>query len=240
MTVPTLPTPPNRGQDQATFDTNIAAWIAALDAWTTAVNALPSMNSGGVINNLTTTGNVAIGNGTHVITGTSKFSTTIGVGNATPAASGAGVTFPATQSASSDANTLDDYEEGTWNATFADAISGGNTSTTGSGDYTKVGRLVTANFSLDAISTAGLTAGNSIYIQGLPFVSGEEYQGAFLTYRVGRNAATVSSAMILGTGSSSLQFNLFTTNSATTDLHLLVSDLVSGTSSIYGSITYRV
>jgi len=37
--------------------------------------------------------------------------TTISVGNATPSASGAGITFPATQSASSDANTLDDYDE---------------------------------------------------------------------------------------------------------------------------------
>jgi hypothetical protein len=42
-----------------------------------------------------------------------KFPTTIGVGGATPSASGSGISFPATQSASSDANTLDDYEEGT-------------------------------------------------------------------------------------------------------------------------------
>jgi hypothetical protein len=47
-----------------------------------------------------------------------KFPTTIGVGDATPSASGSGISFPATQSASSDANTLDDYEEGTWTATF--------------------------------------------------------------------------------------------------------------------------
>ena len=40
-----------------------------------------------------------------------SFATTIGVGGATPAASGSGISFPATQSASSDANTLDDYEE---------------------------------------------------------------------------------------------------------------------------------
>jgi hypothetical protein len=41
-----------------------------------------------------------------------KFPTTIGVGGATPSTSGSGISFPATQSASSDANTLDDYEEG--------------------------------------------------------------------------------------------------------------------------------
>lgn len=44
--------------------------------------------------------------------GTIKTSSTISVGAATPSTSGAGITFPATQSASTNANTLDDYEEG--------------------------------------------------------------------------------------------------------------------------------
>jgi hypothetical protein len=60
----------------------------------------------------------------------------------TTTANGIGVTFPATQSASSDANTLDDYEEGTWSPTPA-----GNVNLTSvvsvSARYTKVGRLVT-------------------------------------------------------------------------------------------------
>ena len=51
---------------------------------------------------------------TVVASSTIKGATTIAVGNATPSASGAGITFPATQSASTDANTLDDYEEGTF------------------------------------------------------------------------------------------------------------------------------
>jgi hypothetical protein len=45
----------------------------------------------------------------------------MGVGGATPSASGAGITFPADQSilgASTNANTLDDYEEGTWTGTL--------------------------------------------------------------------------------------------------------------------------
>jgi hypothetical protein len=70
---------------------------------------------------------------------------TISVGNATPASTGAGITFPATQSASSDANTLDDYEEGTFTATMTTETSGTITLKT-NGDlmtYTKVGRLVT-------------------------------------------------------------------------------------------------
>jgi hypothetical protein len=50
---------------------------------------------------------------------TPSFATTIGVGGATAAASGAGITFPATISASSNANTLDDYEEGTWTPSYS-------------------------------------------------------------------------------------------------------------------------
>jgi hypothetical protein len=49
-----------------------------------------------------------------------KFPTTIGVGGATPSTSGAGITFPATQSASSNVNTLDDYEEGSWTPTYSE------------------------------------------------------------------------------------------------------------------------
>lgn len=64
---------------------------------------------------------------------------------------GTGITFPATQSASSNANTLDDYEEGTFNP--ADN-SGAGLSLTSSGRYTKVGRLVTLTFSITYPSTA--------------------------------------------------------------------------------------
>jgi len=63
----------------------------------------------------------------------------LGVGNATPSTSGAGITFPATQSASTDANTLDDYEEGTFTPTIT-ATGGAFSSVTyvvQSGKYTR-------------------------------------------------------------------------------------------------------
>ena len=44
-------------------------------------------------------------------------------------ATGTGIAFPATQSASSDANTLDDYEEGTWTPTYSGSTSGTGTHT---------------------------------------------------------------------------------------------------------------
>jgi hypothetical protein len=43
----------------------------------------------------------------------------IGLGGATPSTSGIGITFPATASASTNANTLDDYEEGTFTPTWS-------------------------------------------------------------------------------------------------------------------------
>ena len=94
--------------------------------------------------------------------------TTMGVGGATPAASGSGITFPATQSASTDANTLDDYEEGTWTPTVS-PNAGSLTSYTSAGWYTKCGRMVqiTGGF---LITNAG-TASSSANIGNLPFTS---------------------------------------------------------------------
>ena len=52
--------------------------------------------------------------------------------------------FPSTQSASSDANTLDDYEEGTYspNLSFTSSLTGSFTFTRNTARYVKVGRLV--------------------------------------------------------------------------------------------------
>ena len=67
--------------------------------------------------------------------------------------SGTGITFPATQSASSDANTLDDYEEGTWTPVVSDATTGGNLATLASGGtdgvYTKIGNIVYWRFTVE-------------------------------------------------------------------------------------------
>lgn len=73
-----------------------------------------------------------------------SFPTTIGVGGATPATSGAGVTFPATQNQSSNVNTLDDYEEGLWSPNQGSGLTvvGAFSS---SGTYTKIGRQVSVS-----------------------------------------------------------------------------------------------
>ena len=116
-------------------------------------------------------------NGVTTNSGTLISATTIGVGNATPSASGAGITFPATASASTDANTLDDYEEGTWTPTVTPS-SGSLTSFTSSGVYVKVGRSVTITGAF-ALTNAG-TAGGSVLVGGIPF-SGTSPSTAFRT-----------------------------------------------------------
>ena len=103
-----------------------------------------------------------------------KAFSTIGVGNATPSTSGAGITFPATLDPSSNANTLDDYEEGTWTPSLK--FGGNNTglSNTVEGKYTKVGNVVywTCDF---ALSAKGSSTGSAT-ITGLPFTS---YSGTY-------------------------------------------------------------
>lgn len=100
---------------------------------------------------------------------TPKATTTIGVGNATPSASGAGISFPATQSASTDPNTLDDYEEGTWTATLKGFSTAGTYQLVNNDNYyTKIGNKVflQCRIRLDTITGGG--AGFAV-ISGLPF-----------------------------------------------------------------------
>ena len=84
-------------------------------------------------------------------------------------ATGTGIAFPATQSASSDANTLDDYEEGSWTPALTD----GYTRTYGNrvGRYIKVGKLVYVFGQIQGSTRSGSPNG-SLYIT-LPFPANE-------------------------------------------------------------------
>jgi hypothetical protein len=84
----------------------------------------------------------------------------------TSTADGIGITFPATQSASSNANTLDDYEEGTWTPSVGTFATTGTTYTTQEGFYTRIGRQVTiwADLTILLIGT-----GSTSQISGNPF-----------------------------------------------------------------------
>jgi hypothetical protein len=85
----------------------------------------------------------------------------------TTSADGTGISFPSSQNASSDANTLDDYEEGTWTP---DVVNNGKTSTWAArnGIYRKVGGHVTAWGQVET-GASGATSGGALIIGGLPF-----------------------------------------------------------------------
>ena len=98
--------------------------------------------------------------------GNVQFAKNISIGGATPTTSGFGITFPATASASTDANTLDDYEEGTW--TPVATVNGFSTSISSlTGVYTKIGRSVTVSMSV-VLTTDGRPTSYSQF-SGLPF-----------------------------------------------------------------------
>jgi hypothetical protein len=82
-------------------------------------------------------------------------------------ANGTGITFPATQSASSNANTLDDYEEGTWTGTLKGVTTNPTTPVTATGKYTKIGRQVTIAIYFNGVTTTG--ASGLAFVDGLPF-----------------------------------------------------------------------
>ena len=102
------------------------------------------------------------------------FTNTIGVGGATASTSGSGITFPTTQAASTNANTLDDYEEGTWTPTVEGAITNPTmTYSVRTATYNKIGRLVIFELLVRGNRTAG--GSGRIKISGLPFTSAEVY-----------------------------------------------------------------
>jgi hypothetical protein len=112
--------------------------------------------------------------------------TSLGVGSTTPSASGAGIAFPATQSASSDVNTLDDYEEGSWTPSLGGTATYNFTNST----YTKIGRQVTVVCYLD-VSVIG--TGSTSVISGLPFSSTTFGDSAGAVCRLGASATNVTS-----------------------------------------------
>ena len=102
--------------------------------------------------------------------GNPVFSTYIGASAALNGAvpqAGTGITFPATQLASANANTLDDYEEGAWNP----IITNGTTNVTSYfysvGRYTKIGRSVSITLQI-SVNVVGIASG-TLSITGLPF-----------------------------------------------------------------------
>ena len=140
---------------------------------------------------------------------TPSFATTIGVGGATAAASGAGITFPASQSASSDANTLDDYEEGTWTPTISSASGTITTSSFSGAKYTKIGNIVEATVNI-LITTVGTATDSCDFT--LPFTGTNTVQLAGYGMETNTNGSMLKG--YLPSSSATMQITFYQNTSA--------------------------
>jgi hypothetical protein len=127
---------------------------------------------------------------------------------------GGQITFPATQNASSNANTLDDYEEGTWTPSyFADGTAGTTTYGAQAGSYVKIGNSVWLEIYL---SWSGQTGTGNGVIGNLPFTPNSyspDSRGFVAVFAYGGISYTGGYYEILNTSSSYLE--LYTNNGGT-------------------------
>ena len=155
------------------------------------------------------------------VTGTVTFNSAITGAAATfsgiVAANGGGIQFPATQVASAGANTLDDYEEGTYTPSQGGGLTVVGTFSS-SGRYTKIGRMVYVSGIVSATTSLAASA-QAIITANLPFnVNGTtEQQGSSI------NAATTAGAII-----SAYQTSIYT------------AQTISSTTAIQFNIAYQV
>jgi len=150
-----------------------------------------------------------------------------------------GFKFPATQVASADANTLDDYEEGTFTPTFT-ATTGSVTSYNSQvGRYRKIGSLVVCNIYLD-VSNKGTLSG-PLKVASLPFV-GASGSGVFMqTVVTYYSNMAINIIGMTGYSSSGSFINLRrTTAASTTNATTLESSEVNTAFDIMLMVTYIV
>jgi hypothetical protein len=77
------------------------------------------------------------------------------------------------------ANKLDDYETGNWAPSIGAGITAVGTVTT-SGTYTKVGRIVTLQFTLSATTSLTVIGNNNVLCGTLPFQMGGDQSMSFM------------------------------------------------------------
>ena len=126
------------------------------------------------------------------------------------------------------ANTLDDYEEGTWTP----VLTGGKT---GSGTYVKIGSLVTVNFLFANIGGSGSTAQR---VTALPFTSYTQNGGSYSEiYRVEFPSNAVDFILFTYAGSTTLGMTFQVSDGV--PIAITGNHLDHSSATLNGTITYR-
>jgi hypothetical protein len=119
------------------------------------------------------------------------------------------IQFPATAVASANANTLDDYEEGSFTPTITGSTTPGTaTYSSQVGKYTKIGNAVTIQ--VNVTWSSGNGSGTAMYIVGLPFTSQSGFIQALTTGYVNNIAMTAGEYCNVNIGGNTSFVRLFT------------------------------
>lgn len=142
------------------------------------------------------------------------------------------IQFPATQNPSSNANTLDDYEEGTFTPSLSFATPGDLAITYGSrgGTYTKIGRAVVFDILINNTSAfTYTTAASYLLVTGLPFACAAFFGGAGACVMNGFTRAGAA-ALMLETKQNDTAMYVLASEPGVSITELTTTDVLSGTS----------
>lgn len=179
--------------------------------------------------------------GTQTWTGANTFSQTLAAQALLDiSASGAGqISFPATQNASSGANVLDDYEEGTWTPVLTLSTPGDlNVAySTQIGTYTKIGNVVHIFLIVNTSTWSYTTGSGNINLTGLPFtvknITNERFVGAIGAWGGITKAGFTSAAWNAIAGASVCTITMSGSGNSITAVS--ATDVASGTTQVYRS-----
>ena len=156
----------------------------------------------------------------------------------------AGVTLGTSAGVYNAANTLDDYEEGTWTPTIGIGTTTTNSFTGGSysiqaGRYTKVGNMVTLWFHI-RISNKGSQSG-TVYMKGLPFTNhGDDTSSEGATVSINYWNSMANPVSLTGYVQNGRAQIILIDSDATTVTPSITNSDLTNSSTWYGVVTYRV
>jgi hypothetical protein len=204
--------------DTATYDMSNFATRFDMSAGKFVFETAPSGTAG---NDITFTQSLEVGK-----------DTTLALQGAT-SNSGTGITFPATQSASSNANTLDDYEEGTFTPTLT--FGGGSTGITGTfaGEYIKIGRQVFVSFYIGLSNKGSSSGGVSLGVFPFTITAPHSWYG-FANVQIFNQASAFSAGIQINTSGTTSELKK---TGITTDTSATNSDFNNNTT-IIGNFVY--
>jgi hypothetical protein len=144
------------------------------------------------------------------------------------------VKFPATQNPSADANTLDDYEEGTWTPSLS-ATGATFSYASRVGTYTKIGDRVIIDFRVELNTSGNTLAANSLSVTGFPFANGNSvasqtairWTASTASYVImfGSMAAAASTMSVVGLTAAAVSIAAITASNA---LHATNGSVIQG------------